>query len=370
MSLYSTAKPALKRPGAGASKLAAPTSPDSTTNGGEVVDPKRQKKRELDRRCQRMARERTKARISYLEGVVEDFRREDGSGRVASLMKQLQDAVKERDQLAKTLKLIETSIKNHKLPMFGNVEAKEVSQGRQIPAFELLDTDPGIQCRDSAALNANGSPLLPMPEDEALGSSPDEEVMINIELESLPDPPTNDHANESLDNPPLYNDFSPYIGEDNDVIFPRPKNACDCCRAKSTPSSGTAMNMWRFANETLAKRETYVDEILEIEDSFGDDIPVRALIEGWDAVEARLGGTLPTMWRQLRKIDEIIFGTCAHTERLAIMRVMHLLLRYHAQPTAERKQALPAWYLKRYARFLEEVVAQMLTSTPKGRLRR
>jgi hypothetical protein len=339
MSSRLSTRVAPKRAAAAGSKTSAsaPSENNADTNN-DTVDSRRQKKRELDRKCQRMARERTKARIAYLEGLVEDFRQQDVSGRVASLMKQLQDTVKERDELAKTLKLIENSIRSHGRLGNGEPELKLEEQDKsEIPAIKSMGK--GKLRTASVAFDPGSMPPPLVPIDETLGSSSEEEMTVDIAPENLPDP-----VDEGID---LKSDFMPYIGDNEDPIYPPSKNSCDCCRAKSMPSFGAPINMWRFANETLAKRETYDDDVMELEDTFSDDIPVRALIEGWDAVEMRLGGILPPMWQRLRKIDEIIFGTCANTERLACMRVMHLLLKYHAQPTAERKKALPPWYLKR-----------------------
>lgn len=80
----------------------SPTEADDG-KGTDTATSRRMRKRELDRRCQRIARERTKNRIAYLEGLVEDFRKQDSTGRVATLMKQLSDIAKERDTLVLSL---------------------------------------------------------------------------------------------------------------------------------------------------------------------------------------------------------------------------------------------------------------------------
>src|ERR1700742_2385972 len=91
---------------------AAQSSESSEPNEG--VSSRRLKKREIDRRCQRQARERTKTRIAYLEGLVEDFRRQDSSGQLATLLKQLKEVEEERDVMAKTLKDIQKAMDTHK----------------------------------------------------------------------------------------------------------------------------------------------------------------------------------------------------------------------------------------------------------------
>ena len=84
------------------------------------------------------------------------------------------------------------------------------------------------------------------------------------------------------------------------------------------------------------------------EDDLEEDIPIRAVIQGWDAAARSAGGTLPPSWRKLRRIDEMLFSTCGKTERLAILQIMHSLLVYHVEPRPERRAKLPEWYLARY----------------------
>ena len=76
-----------------------------------------------------------------------------------------------------------------------------------------------------------------------------------------------------------------------------------------------------------------------------ETVPVRAILEGWDVVER--AGQLSPLWKKLRRIDELQFSGCADTERLAILTTMHMLLRYHAEPTLERARKLPMWLMKR-----------------------
>ena len=78
---------------------------------------------------------------------------------------------------------------------------------------------------------------------------------------------------------------------------------------------------------------------------FNDDVPVRAIVEGWDAVERH--GHMHPAWRLLRGIDQTIFVSCDPRERLAILTVMGLLLQAHINPTTEQHRKLPAFYLKR-----------------------
>lgn len=81
-------------------------------------------------------------------------------------------------------------------------------------------------------------------------------------------------------------------------------------------------------------------------DTTSEDIPVRAILHGWDAIEKH--GKLPPLWRRMREVDKLVYINCKYTERLAVMCIIHLLLRYHADQTPKRRRQLPVLLLKRY----------------------
>ena len=95
----------------------------------------------------------------------------------------------------------------------------------------------------------------------------------------------------------------------------------------------------------LSERFDWTEDITPESDTMCDDTPIRALLEGWDAVARR--GPLHPSWQIIRRIDETLFGVCPNTERLAIMRAMHTLLQFHTASTAERYARLPPWYMRR-----------------------
>jgi hypothetical protein len=135
----------------------------------------------------------------------------------------------------------------------------------------------------------------------------------------------------------------------DDPIFPRADadEECECCAGSAHASYGSTVNMWRFSNEVLTRSADLSRDENEFEDAIADDTPIRALLEGWDAVARRYGGKLPASWAKLRKIDEVVFGRCDMRERLAILRVMHTLMRYHTVRTNDKREKVPAWYLQR-----------------------
>jgi hypothetical protein len=321
--------------------VTSPTNADGA-NTADTASSRRLRKRELDRRCQRLARERTKNRIAYLEGLVEDFRAQDSSGQVRTLMDQLADMSKERDLLAKTLQSIQNSIQSHR-SLFGNSpqedDATEIGPQSPEPVHKAatvnIDKEPAQERRASSSSDIQHSPpsKLSPPDATILQKSED----CDNDLSSAPVQPT---TPKSLPLDP--GDLVPSYYDLEDPIVPRTNEECEC-----HPVNKTSINMWRYANEVLTKPTKSSRDLNELEDLAADDTPVRALIEGWDSVERRYGGQLPPSWQKLRRIDEVIFGSCNIRERLAIMRVMHKLLRFHTDPTPERCSKVPPWYLKR-----------------------
>lgn len=127
-----------------------------------------------------------------------------------------------------------------------------------------------------------------------------------------------------------------------------PRHMCACNRSRPRKPGKRSVwqgNYWMYTNEVLSERFNWIDDIQPATDALSDDIPVRALLEGWDVVAKR--GPLHPSWKILRRIDETLFSICPNTERLAIMRAMHTLLQFHTESTNERYARLPPWYMRR-----------------------
>jgi hypothetical protein len=77
------------------------------------AEARRLKKREVDRKAQRSARERTKRRIAHLESMVENLRQNDTKSQITSLMDQLGHVTKERDKLLGVLDSLGSTIRCH-----------------------------------------------------------------------------------------------------------------------------------------------------------------------------------------------------------------------------------------------------------------
>ncbi|KIX04472.1 uncharacterized protein Z518_05340 [Rhinocladiella mackenziei CBS 650.93] len=339
-------------------------SPTDSAESAEAkgISSRRLKKREIDRRCQRQARERTKSRIAYLEGLVEDFRQQDASGQVATLMKQLQETEAERDIMAKALKDIQKALDTHR-PL---KPTEEQPQDKNISVSHRFYEDANAERKPSLASLQDGASLsvLPGPIDAQTDNS---NPASSFELAHFPPAPiphmqapgklfapevvrleaaSPNCRNQAIVKSKSANDLHQQISYNNNWAIPR--HTCSCHSSHNRPRGRRPVwqgNYWKFANEVLSEKFEWSEDVAPASDAVSDDVPVRALIEGWDAVAKR--GPLHPSWQILRRIDETLFSMCPNTERLAIMRAMHTLLQFHTESSAERYARLPPWYMRR-----------------------
>ncbi|KAH7191261.1 hypothetical protein DER44DRAFT_844575 [Fusarium oxysporum] len=321
-----------------------------------TAEARRLKKRELDRKAQRLARERAKSRIAQLESMVDNLRQDHSNSQIATLMDQLGKVTKERDNLLQVLNSLGSTIRRH----LGDSTAGEPRS----------DTKSDPSQHASPAQSTPGERIVPITTPRSTSETSSSTI---LELSINPPPPdhfTYDGWNYTVSNepypttmafnnsipPPTGNGFIPIQPllpdihtppEVVDVIIPKASVLCPC----SSPTSRGANfhdvkpNIWRAINEVLVKPTKLSAEEIAIEEYNAEDMPVRAILEGWDSIE-RAGKMTPT-WRKLRKADELCFTNCADTERLAAMRICHLLIMYHGDPTLERRATLPRWYWNR-----------------------
>ncbi|RMZ76234.1 hypothetical protein DV738_g5077, partial [Chaetothyriales sp. CBS 135597] len=277
---------------------AAAAGATSTTTGaavgaGEVTPPKRSesqdsaagvsarrlKKREIDRRCQRQARERTKSRIAYLEGLVESLRQSDGDDRSVALLRRIEETEKERDALAQALRDVQKAIGGYR-PVDEKVEP-----GNNSPLLKYIQQAPPDEPLQHRSVITN----TPYSQSGNMSSAIPAPVTM----------PVGNHMDTPTGTPPT------------------------TTASLASPASG----------------------ITPEEDMLAEDVPVRAILEGWDSVEQQIG--MPISWAALRNIEQRIFSNCAPVTRLAVLVMMHLLLRYHRDPSPARYSKIPPWYLPR-----------------------
>ncbi|RMD44580.1 hypothetical protein DV735_g472, partial [Chaetothyriales sp. CBS 134920] len=264
------------------------------------VSLRRLKKRETDRRCQREARERTKSRIAYLEQLAEELR-----CREARALQQLRESEAEKAEMARTLDMLQTGLDppNGLIKFHDNHSRASFSPPDSISVLASFD-QPDISL---------GPPDC--------GSS----LVTQGQMDNLYPPPT--------------------------VVVARPQKdasqiSCGACGNHIGRDSGRSSiwqgNFWRFACEVLEERFEWPEGLQPAADTDSDDVPIRALLHGWDAVQRR--GRLHPTWQLLSRIDEMLFSNMPKPERLAMLKAMHLLLQFSLQPSAERFMRLPSWY--------------------------
>ena len=290
------------------------------------VSLRRLKKREVDRRCQRQAREKKRSQIVHLESLVDQLRSQDASGQVEALLTKLQKVEQERDMLTKTLKSIQ-QIMTNKLP--GLVEEGE-DEGHN------NDT-----AKNHVLPSTNGSPSQ---YDTRFNSR-----AIHRQMSRSASGAIVQHRGAAEQQATTSSTMYDWVN---------PKSSCCCHVHVDRPAGHRATwqgNYWKFVSEVLDERLDWSDDIRPADDVESEDVFIRAVIEGWDAVAKDT--PLHPAWDMLRRIDEGLFRPIARAERLGMLRAMHLLIQYHTEPTAQRYKRLPPWYLYRPSQYIEHTHA-------------
>lgn len=322
-----------------------------------TAEARRLKKRELDRKAQRLARERTKSRIAQLESMVDNLRQSDSNAQVSTLIDELEKVTKERDNLLQVLDSLGSTIRRH----LGDSNTSEASNDIKSEASSHTTPRADRQAEPSSSTvpidvssETSGSSIMELPMD-APPTNPFAYNSWSYPVSNGPYPTP--MAFDSSILPPPGHDFmtiQPLLPslptpapEDNDVIVPKASVLCHCSSPTNCTSNyhGVKPNIWRAINETLQKPTKLSPEEMAVEEYNAEDIPIRAIVEGWDSLE-RAGRLTPT-WRKLRVADEMCFANCGNTERLASLRICHMLITYHGDPTLARRSTLPRWYLNR-----------------------
>jgi len=323
-----------------------------------TAEARRLKKRELDRKAQRLARERTKSRIAQLESMVDNLRQSDSNSQIASLMDELGRITKERDNLLQVLDSLGSTIRRHlgdasttnePSPDTKSEASSSATTKLPVPTASSNSTAPINLTRADSETSSSAITELPM---DAPPTDPFAYTAWTYPISNDPYPTSMAFDNTIL--PPSGHGFMPIIApllpapaEENDVIVPKAPVLCHCSSPTSCASTyhGVKPNIWRAINETLQKPTKLSAEEMAVEEYGAEDMPIRAIVEGWDSLER--AGKMTATWRKLRVADELCFANCGNTERLAAMRICHMLITYHGDPTLARRATLPRWYLNR-----------------------
>lgn len=115
--------------------------------------------------------------------------------------------------------------------------------------------------------------------------------------------------------------------------------------ARISPSDPTSQikvqETWSFSSRSMLAGPKGA-ELAHLEDCLSEDIPIRAIIHGWDSIGERW--ELPPFWQIIRQLDENLFFLFGPVERLGVFRIVHLLMRFHSDPSPRRAATLPPFY--------------------------
>ncbi|KAH9226764.1 hypothetical protein K456DRAFT_1784438, partial [Colletotrichum gloeosporioides 23] len=123
---------------------------------------------------------------------------------------------------------------------------------------------------------------------------------------------------------------------------------CSCTSTSRTRrlSDGSLVshNCWKAGNEILKEPFPLTKAMLELEYQVSEDIPVHAVLHGWDSLSQT--GRMTPLWKKVRQLDELCFAGCGPPERLAVLFMIHLLMRAYTDPMPAKSEVVPRWYLK------------------------
>ncbi|OHE91337.1 hypothetical protein CORC01_13366 [Colletotrichum orchidophilum] len=346
---------------AGTHNTAAP-SPGRTLE--TAATSQRLKKREYDRKAQRVAREKTKNRIAQLESLVEKLSHQDDTATTASLMAELSKVTEQRNKLMRCLKTTSSLFNDHvkeaeswdstrlvcdvpsspKPPSMREISPKHPSPDSSIsPAYssmpifdgstrEGFEKEIGIDFVDEFSVDISQllSDSMFQPDSAAPASFKDtDEPRIAPETLETSVPPSKKQK----------------TGTETERFS---SSTCHCSSTtrvrRLSDGSQVSCNNWNAGNEILQEPFALPDAAIRLEGETGEDVPVHAVLHGWDSLA--YSGRMTPLWRKVRQLDEICFSACGQAERLAVLFIIHLLMRAYADPKLVESAVVPIWYLK------------------------
>lgn len=333
----------------------AAKSPDSLAGQNDEATDRRRRKRESDRKCQRVSRQRKNSRIAYLEGLVEQLQEADTSGQLDALVQTISRLQKERDSFEGKLKAIEGILMpaqtqtqaKAEAPGTPNTVGAEVRRENVVATFNLASSEEGTHfpsdLGDSMVSESHSKILFPLTGSlvlEKVDSQKDRNDVSNTLLENLPmDAPRTTFQRPYLGMPyPTSSTWStPLLSH----------RSCECGQAKTLRMLDR--NHWYRGNVTLGawmKWPSSSPTFLNV-DPYPEDTPVRVVVEGWDAVERR--GNMHPVWRILRAMDESLFKYAdGSMMRLGILFGVSRLLLAHIDQSRVLYSKLPPFLLERH----------------------
>ncbi|KAF9872373.1 bZIP transcription factor [Colletotrichum karsti] len=340
----------------------ARTSTTTTTATG-TVSSSRLKKREADRKAQRIAREKTKNRIAHLESLVAELSRKDDNATTVALMTQLSRVTEQRNKLVSCLETT-SGMFSKNLEEVRESEEKSGAAGREgveeAKAAVLLDAGLDFLAPPPPAVGPTEEKIAS--ELETRSSDHDVDCLMNgtaldasdlwidgVFPQTMPSPPPPPIPVPTTKPPQSTHDPSKHPPSSPKTIKSQHcKQTCSCASTTRTRrlSDGSLVshNCWNAGNEILKEPFPLTEAMLRLEYQVSEDVPVHAVLHGWDSLAH--SGRMTPLWRKVRQLDELCFNGCGPAERLAVLFMIHLLMRAYTDPTPVKSAVVPQWYLK------------------------
>jgi hypothetical protein len=334
---------------------AAAKSPVSLAGQNDEASERRLRKRESDRKCQRLSRQRKNSRIAYLESLVEQLQEADTSGQLDALVQRISHLQKERDSFEGKLKAIEGILMPAQAQTQDEAEAlrtpnavsAEVQTESAAAAFSLASSEEGTH--------------LPSDLGDSMVSESHNEFLFPLANPLLPEKVDsrkyqNDVPNTWLEKPPMdapRTTFQrPYLGMPYPTVSTwstslLSRRSCECGQARALKVLDR--NHWYHGNATLGAWMKWPSPVPNFPDADPDheDTPIRAVLEGWDAVEHR--GNMHPVWRLLRAMDDSLFRYAEGSlNRVGILFGVSRLLLAHMDQSRVLYSKLPPYFLERH----------------------
>ncbi|KAL0930315.1 bZIP transcription factor [Colletotrichum truncatum] len=339
-----------------------PQTPDTRNyRSPATVSSSRLKKREADRKAQRIAREKTKNRIAHLESLVEELSQKDDDGKTASLMAQLSRVTEQRNKLMSCLETTSSLFTKQLTDAKGWDSEKTLNQenNKSIPDLVNLDLPQPSTLDFMAPPVAAPVPTtseVTMCDLKHMGfatSNFTDGTGLEFEQSWLNEMflPETTEVRSSLIGPlpPSPAMLNPTTGEASTSTAeapPKPTCSCKSSIKKRRLSDGSLVNCnnWKAANKILKEPFAISQAMLDLEYQVSEDIPVHAVLHGWDSISQ--SGKMTPLWKRVRQLDEMCFSGCGQPERLGVLFMIHLLMRAYTDPTPMKSSVVPQWYLK------------------------
>ncbi|KAH7002704.1 hypothetical protein B0J12DRAFT_692389 [Macrophomina phaseolina] len=296
------------------------------------------RKRELDRKAQRLARERTKSRMAHLETLVAHFQETDSDVRSSSLIDRLSEAINEQDRLRSLLESLNFSIRSHLEETPVNKALPSSSTARKDNSTQPPQSGPSVP--DSQETNQLASCRLLT---ETLGGT--------VSLDGNDGDIASDSSGSLQANPLLF-ELSPlpgsFISTDGATVPQAVLPECECMPG-TLESTAITLSIWRELNELL---KSLPEADLAAEDQESEDVIIRAVLDGWSSIGET--GQVSTTCRKLRRLDELAWVQSNPTDRLAILSLMRLMV---VSQNSTRQTELPRWLQARPSQKLPHAIA-------------